>query len=224
MSPTLGYAQHPRHHPSDELLLRHAAGRLAPVPALVVSTHLPFCAQCRAAVRLGETIGGVLLADMPGEELAPDSLSRTLSHLDVPARSGATEPGPIELAPGVPLPDTLRGLVRPGWRWLAPGISRITLDVPRTSPEERIYLLRIAAGTRLPKHGHRGWEATCVLAGHFHDASGEYGPGDVAEADGAVMHEPIAGDETGCICLIVCQGRLRLHGLVARLIQPFIGV
>jgi len=227
MSPIPG--DPPRHHPSDDLLLRHAAGRLSPVQALVVSTHLPFCARCRAAVGLGDDIGGALLAEMPPDEMAADALSRTLARLDETASSPDRQARPsgwaaVELASGVPLPASLQGTARPRWRWLAPGISRIALDIPGTARDERAYLLRIAPGTKLPEHGHNGWEATCVLSGHFTDSTGAYGPGDVAEMDGAGVHQPVSGRETGCICLVVSQGNLRPRGVIARLMQPIVGV
>jgi putative transcriptional regulator len=214
----------PRHHPSDDLLLRHAAGRLPPVPALVVATHLPFCAQCRAAIRLGETVGGVLLADQPAEDISPLALSRAMARLEMPASVADTSRVDSELAPGVPLPASLRGLARPRWRWLAPGISRIAIGVPGAEREERVYLLRVAPGTSLPEHGHSGWEATCVLSGHFTDGDLYYRRGDVAEMDDVAIHQPVSGQDAGCICLIACQGPLRLRGVIARLMQPFVGV
>jgi putative transcriptional regulator len=227
MSPIPGNP--PRHHPSDDLLLRHAAGRLSPVQSLVVSTHLPFCTQCRAAVHLGDDIGGALLAEMSPEDMAADALSRTLARLDVTATSRARDARPsgrdaIELASGVPLPASLPGTVRPRWRWLAPGIRRIALDIPGAARDERAYLLRVAPAITLPEHRHNGWEAACVLSGHFTDATGDYGPGDVAEMDEASTHQPVSGRETGCICLIVLQGKLRPRGVIARLMQPFAGV
>jgi len=227
MSPTPG--DPPRHHPSDDLLLRHAAGRLPPIQSLVVSTHLPFCTQCRAAIRLGDDIGGALLAEMPPDDMAADALSRTLTRLDVTAAPGAPEVRhtgrpPVELASGVPLPASLQGTVRSRWRWVAPGINRIALDIPGAARDERAYLLRVAPGTKLPEHGHNGWEATCVLSGHFTDSTVDYGPGDVAEMDGASIHQPVSGGDTGCICLIVRQGNLRPRGVIARLMQPFVGV
>jgi putative transcriptional regulator len=219
----------PRHHPSEDLLLRHSAGRLPPIRALVVSTHLPFCAQCRGAVGLGEDIGGALLAGTAPDDMAADALSRTLARLDTTATPPAPDPSDagrpaVELATGVSLPASLRGLARPRWRWLAPGISRMALDVPGTTRDERAYLLRIAPGIKLPEHGHTGWEATCVLSGYFTDSTGEYGPGDVAEIDGATIHQPISSPQTGCICLIVSLGDLRPRGVLARLMQPFVGV
>jgi putative transcriptional regulator len=221
----------PRHHPSEDLLLRYAAGTAAPVPSLMVSTHLPFCARCRAAVRLGEDIGGVLLADSPPEPLAPEALTRVLARLDAGGAtsgiaSAARDASLVEIAPGLALPAPLRDLIepRPRWRWLAPGISRLRLNVPGAAVEERVYLLRVAPRTRLPEHTHNGWEATCVLAGHFTDVTGEYGPGDVAEIDEQVVHQPMSGPDEGCICLIACHGKLRLSGTLARLIQPLLGI
>jgi putative transcriptional regulator len=219
----------PMHHPAEDTLLRHAAGTLPPGRSLVVAVHLPFCAACQAAVRLGEAIGGAMLADLPPAELAPDALSRTLARLDSPTRQRDAAAEPILLGEGVPLPDVLRGLVRPKWRWVAPGISRITVDVPRRNPEtagarEHAWLLRVTPGASLPDHGHRGWEATCVLAGSFSDVTGTYAAGDVAEPDVGVMHQPVAGAGEPCVCLIAWEGRLRMRGMLARLVQPLLGV
>jgi putative transcriptional regulator len=214
----------PRHHPAEDTLLRHAAGTLPPGLAMVIATHLPFCRHCQAAIRLGEAIGGGLLADIPPSELAADALSRTLARLDLPISPAA--PVHVSLAEGVPLPDVLRGLARAPWRWLAPGISRMAVDVPaaRRHAREHVWLLRIAPGIALPDHGHHGWEATCVLSGRFSDVSGEYGPGDVAEMNEAAIHQPVAGANEACICLIAWEGRLRMRGRLARLVQPLLGV
>jgi len=214
----------PAHHPAEDTLLRHAAGTLAAGPSLVVAAHLAGCAQCRASVRLGEAIGGVLLADSPPEKMAADALDRALARLDEPA-SVAREATPVpDLAPGVPMPAPLRGLTDGRWRWAAPGIARIPLRLPGAAPGERAYLLRVAPGSILPEHGHRGLEVTCVLAGRFRDATGSYGPGDVAEMDAGADHQPTAEPGEACICLIATQGRLRMHGLLARVLQPLVGV
>ena len=214
----------PTHHPAEETLSHHAAGTLPLGRALVVAAHLPFCPRCRSAVRLGEAIGGALLADMPAAAMQPDVLTRTLARLDTPVSHAERLEEAATLADGIPLPPELRGLVRPKWRWLAPGISRIAVNATASNdPREHVCLIRVAPGKSLPDHGHRGWEATCVLAGSFSDSTGEYGPGDVAETDGDVMHEPVAGPDEACICLIAWQGRLRMRGLLARLAQPLMG-
>jgi putative transcriptional regulator len=220
----------PVHHPADDTLLRHAAGDLPSGHALVVATHLPFCHHCQAATRFGEAVGGALLDDLPPADLATDALSRMLARLDTPVIQAPRPPeAAASLGEGVPLPTALRGLVRPAWRWLAPGVSRILIAAPGAGEHEHICLLRVAPGSRLPDHGHSGWEAACVLSGSFNDVTGEYGPGDVAEMDGAepdgdVLHQPVAGSGEACICLLAWEGPLRMRGWLARLVQPLLGV
>jgi len=214
----------PTYHPSEETLLRHAAGTLAAGPSLVVAAHIAGCAECRATVRLGEAVGGVLLADTPAGAMAADALDRALARLDEPAIQARPAMAAPELAPGLAMPAVLRGLSDGKWRWVAPGIGRIRLDIPGAAPGERTYLLRVAPGSNLPPHGHRGLEITCVLSGRFRDATGTYGPGDVAEMDVGADHQPVAEVGEVCICLIATQGRLRMHSLFARLLQPLVGV
>jgi putative transcriptional regulator len=212
----------PNHHPAEDTLLRHAAGTLAAGRSLVVATHLWFCPDCRAAVRFGEAIGGAFLADMPAVDLPESALNRVLARLDTPVTLAQPVREAVDV--GLELPEPLHGLARSGWRWLAPGIRRIALDVPGTGSREYLYLLRVAPGQSLPDHGHRGWEATCVLSGSFSDATGEYGPGDLAEMTEDAIHQPVSGSKEACVCLIASEGRLRMRGLLARALQPLIGV
>ena len=226
----------PIHHPAEETLLLHAAGRLPPARSLVIATHLPFCRDCQSAVRSAEAVGGALLSAMPAAAMRPETLARTLARLEAPPVRSEPPTEAVVLAQGVDLPESLRGLVRPKWRWLAPGISRMAVDVaggPVGAPRENICLLRVGPGNYLPDHGHRGWEATCVLSGRFSDSTGEYGPGDVAEMDAprndgtdrsVASHQPVAGAGEACICLIAWEGKLRMRGLLARLLQPLMGV
>ena len=60
---------------------------------------------------------------------------------------------------------TVRGGVS-GWNKLAPGIEfKILLwDTPNQS---KSFLLRVAAGTRMPKHNHRAFEECLVIEGDF---------------------------------------------------------
>jgi putative transcriptional regulator len=195
----------------------------------VVATHLPFCPRCRESVRICEAVGGVLLAVTPRVEVSSGALTRTLARLDAPMEIARPDAPPIALTGDVPIPETLRGLTRPPWRWLAPGVGRIGVNVPVPFPGARgvsrqsAAVLRIAPGGSLPAHSHRGWEATCVLAGRFTDVTGTYGPGDVAEMQGDSAHRPISGPDQTCVCLIAWVGRLRMRGLIARLTQNFLG-
>ena len=82
----------PDHHPSEELLLDHAAGALAEASALIVATHLALCPRCRADVAALEAAGaGLLEAEETGafdEALLEGALAR-LDRQDAPAKPAA---------------------------------------------------------------------------------------------------------------------------------------
>ena len=68
-------------------------------------------------------------------------------------------------------------------------------------------------------------EATFVLVhGAFADASGEYGPGDVAEGDVGLEHQPRALGRQACVCLAATTGRLRARSVIVRMLQPVFGI
>ena len=205
----------PRHHPGEESLIRFAAGHLPAGHALVVSAHLGFCPDCRDTAAFCESLGGALLTSEDAARLPDGALSQTLSRLDGPATGiSAAAPGDT-LLPGFPPPR---------WRWVAPGLKRALVDIQGAMPHERAYLLRVTHGRSMPAHGHRGWEATCVLAGHFTDSTGTYHRGDVAEIMADLSHQPIAGGTEDCICLIASEFAPRMRGLLPRLARAFAGV
>ncbi|GLR67013.1 anti-sigma factor [Acidocella aquatica] len=211
------------HHPDDSTLLAHAAGRLNRAARVVLATHLASCPQCRETVRLCEAIGGALLEALPPTPMAADSLAHALARLELPAVKPVNAPHPWMLAEGLPCPPSLRDFTPGRWRAMLPGISRIQL-LPPNAGEGSLYLLRIAPGKRMPKHGHTARELTCVLAGAYCDGLGEFGPGDLSEADAAHDHQPVSAPGGDCICLIASDAKLRFEGRVARLLQPLAGV
>ena len=100
-------------------------------------------------------------------------------------------------------------------RWLAPGLRHAVLL--RGPASGTLRLLRVAPGTALPRHSHRGGELTLLLAGAFADETGRYGPGDLAEIGEEVSHQPKAEGPEDCVCLVATQGRLRFGALLGRI-------
>jgi putative transcriptional regulator len=204
-----------RHHPSEETLIRYAGGFLAFGAPLVVAAHLGACATCRRDVRLGQAIGGALLNELAPAEIAGDALARLFARLESPPGAAAGARGETR-EPSLSretrlLPPSLQSYGAGARRWLAPGIWTAPILEDRAGAST--YLLRVARGRRLPHHGHRGSEMTCVLAGSFSDSSGEYRAGDFVELDGQAEHQPVAGRTSECICLISAEGRPRIRGL-----------
>jgi putative transcriptional regulator len=96
------------------------------------------------------------------------------------------------------------------------------VKVPGAS-KTKVTLLRGRPNTKLPAHGHSGIELTQVISGSFTNPHGQYHAGDMAVADCDVDHQPLIDADDECICIVASEGRTRFHGLVARLLQPFIG-
>ncbi len=211
-----------RHHPADPTLVASAAGTLGEGLSVVLATHLALCGHCRERMRAAEALGGALFEALPA---APPSAARRdaiLARLD---RGPGAAPGPVA-ARDVPRPlaDYLdRDLAAVPWRGLARGVRHYPLSLSRPAGGT-LRLFRIAPGTALPRHTHAGQEFTLVLDGAFHDETGEYRSGDLADMDATHDHRPIADEGGDCVCLVATDAPLRFHGLVPRLVQPFLGL
>jgi putative transcriptional regulator len=193
-------------HPDTATLMSFAAGSLPEPLAAGVAAHVSMCAGCRDELRDMELIGTELLRATPAVS----------AHADGPTMPGRP-PEPVapagrgKRADKLPAPLTHRyGLALDDipWRPLAPGVWHHRLAL---SPgvEGDLRLFKVAAGCKIPMHGHGGMEITVVLDGAFTDETGEYHRGDVLDLDEETAHEPIADKELGCICLIASERPIR---------------
>jgi putative transcriptional regulator len=208
-----------RHHPTDETLAAHAAGALDPGRRIVLGSHLERCDACRRFLLACEEVGGAMLDDLPMAEMAPDALTHMLARLDTASAGAMPSTVPRDVEPG--LPRALAGYRLGPWRWIGPGVEMRPILLPEPRPVS-VFLLKGRAGTRLPKHTHRGTEFTSILAGAFAHDGGRFGAGDFEEADEAVEHRPVVTPEGECICLVALEGKLKLSGILGALLGPFI--
>ena len=157
--------------------------------------------------------------------MAPDALSKALARLD-------TQPTAAPVTVAQARLDWPQGLDRPAallphaatpWKRLGKGVAISRLNIPNAHRDMQVFLLRTDPGRTLPRHGHEGYELTCVLSGRFSDSTGSYGPGDLAEMGSDVHHQAVAEGADTCICLIALHGRLRLDHWLGRLLQPLAG-
>lgn len=214
------------HHLDDATLLSFAAGGLERPLAIVAGTHLGACAACRARLLEADRVGGALL-QVPAP-VVPSAQARAAML----ARLDDDEPLPAA-TPTVAVahdPDLLPASVQPyfgrtysglRWRTLAPGVQRIRAHGIAGG---QLFLLRIAAGKKLPVHSHQGNELTLVLKGAYDDVLGHFGPGDIADLDGDTEHQPITAPGEPCVCLAATDAPLRFSGAVARALQPLFGL
>ena len=216
------------HHPSDTTLAAFASGTLDEARALVLATHLSLCRQCRDAVRTFESVGGALLESIEPAPITAGALDRAMAKLgqvaeQVVEQAEAAAPVRRDLAGTDTLPAPLSHYAMGPWRWLGRGIAWRSVDVP-SDDAVRVFMLKAAPGTKLPKHRHTGTEWTCVFQGAFRHQLGRYGAGDFDEADESVEHHPMVEDGDTCICLVALQGSIELQGFLGRLLQPFVRI
>jgi putative transcriptional regulator len=209
-----------RSHPSEATLLAYAAGTLSSGFSLAVAVHLQFCKACREPIATWEGVAGTLLDAMPESEMADDALARTIAR----ARSGESAPQPTRVEKvevgGLELPRALAAVGINKRHWIAPGIWRATISARSKAPAET-YLIRLGANRKIPLHGHEGMETICVMKGSFSDVSGRYGVGDFLELDETSLHEPVAGAEGECICIISSESPPKMRGLLGWLMRMF---
>jgi putative transcriptional regulator len=207
-----------RHHPSEEILLRHANGSLSAPLSLVVRAHLDGCGECAKTVQFAESIGGAFLETMSPAAMSAEAFSRVLDRLDEPveiASRGDTAAKPI---PGLTLPPALQACAIGERRSVAPGIwiRRILKDPAQGT---RAYLLGVAAGKALPHHGHLGIELTQVLKGAFFEGATRYEPGDLLQTGAEHGHRQTVDADQECVCVIASEGVPR--GPIGLLMRAF---
>lgn len=210
------------HHPDIATLMSCAAGSQPEALAAIVASHIAMCPACAAEVGRMQEIGVALFAG-----LSPAPVGRDAPIAALGAREAESEPPPAPVEPGdVPAPIApLVGAHLDDIRWtpIAPGMWQHRVPLSRGAKGD-LRLIKIAPGKKIPEHGHGGEELTLLLRGSYRDELGTFRTGDVADLDTDVEHHPIADPVEGCICLIAHEKRARFKGLIARLMQPFIGI
>lgn len=223
----------PRHHLDPATLVSHAAGALSPEMAAVADTHLEACAHCRRQLADAEHVGGVLLSQQQpvlpeqprAERLREDMLARLEQPLPAaPLRADDAPASSRRNADALPRPlqpyfgNSWKAL---RWRWMAPGVHMIRA---LRSSGDTLILLKIAPGKSMPVHSHGGSELTQILKGAYDDELGHFGPGDMADLDSDIEHQPVTSPGVPCICVAALDGPLQFRGWLARKLQPLVGL
>ena len=215
------------HHLDDSTILRYASGDLDEGFSVVVASHLAMCETCRKAVRLAEEVGGHLLEESEPETVSAAEIDHMMAALDRAPGFAATPVAKADEEPGdVPLPLRRyigRDLAAVKWKTVAPGIRRHRIELS-TRSSSALYMLHIAPGKAVPEHGHGGSEMTLILSGSYRDDLGRFGPGDVADLDEHVEHQPIVDSDVPCICLVTTEAPTRFKSVISKILQPLIGI
>lgn len=211
------------HHPDVATLMSCAAGSLPEALAAVIASHLAMCPQCAAEVSRMERIGATLFDAIKPEPVsgeAPVFKARALEAEGVATEEPAAWQGDVPRPLAGVLGSRLDELP---WKWLAPGVSYVRIPLSPGAKGD-LRLLKVAPGCAVPEHGHGGSELTVLLTGSYTDEFGTFRQGDVADLDVDAEHRPVADLNEGCVCLVASDRKARFKSLLARLIQPFVGM
>ena len=221
-----------KHHLDPATLMAYSAGTLGEALSAVASAHIEMCPQCREEMRDLDMVGAMLLeASAPqGDPRADFRTARPVAMppagtvVALPHRHKPAAAPPIEsVAPAAFAKRVGIDLDNVPWRRLGPGVWHYRIKLS-TGAQGDLRLLKIAAGKRMPMHGHGGTELTLVLDGAYRDENGCYLGGDVQDIDGEVEHVPVADETLGCICIIASERPAHYKNIVNRLLQPLTGI
>ncbi len=220
----------PHHHLHESTLMSYAAGALQAPLSIVAGAHLEQCPYCRQRLRDAEAVGSALLEqtqpvlDETRREALRSAMLAQLMDVGAAAMPMPERPSPPERPQADPeyLPASLHpyfgdSLAKLRWRWMAPGVQCI-----RAQQMPSLIMLKIAPGKCLPMHSHGRSELTQILRGSYNDALGLFAPGDVADLDADVEHQPVTAPGVPCICVSALDAPLVFSGWMARKIQRFV--
>jgi putative transcriptional regulator len=211
------------HHLDDATLLAFAVGTVGEAHGILVASHLAMCPVCRVALRAAEGLGGGILEIQTAQAVSDVCRAATLASLDaVSAPNSSAKPKsdlPLALARAVG--DISIADIQ--WHKKAPGVS--VFDVPLSKGSKtKLKMVKLGRGRTMPEHGHGGEELTLILKGSYHDKMGRFSPGDVADLDADIEHQPIVDSEEDCICVIAFETQAKYKTILAKLVQPFVGI
>jgi putative transcriptional regulator len=208
------------HHPPEEFIAGFAAGRLDPAEHIVIAAHVSMCAHCRRLVAAFERLGGAALEASEPAALAAGAFDAALARIESGERAAPPAPRPRR-ADETGLPKVLDRYEIGRVQRVAPGLRKRAIVIPG-AVKSRAFLLMAEPGTRMLEHTHSEIELTCVLKGSFSHEGGRFGPGDFDLGDETIDHQPVVGSDMPCVCLVAMSGKLRINGILGKLIEPFI--
>ncbi len=211
---------------SDDILTEYAAGTLPPARHYVVACQSEMSDAVASRIAFQESIASAFMEDERPRALSShflgDVLSKITSDSDFPST-----PEHVNLSPSTP--STLHELLGGDmdsiqWKKVMPGVALYDVMGDRHYKDERLYLLRVKGGQKMPEHSHTGEEWALILRGSYHVDGQQYKAGDLHIEDDSTVHAPVIDDGEDCICLVMTQGPLKMKGFLPRVVQPLIGI
>ena len=117
------------------------------------------------------------------------------------------------------LPTTLRSHLRnKEIKWKSFKDVKIASILPKEN-NEKLELIHVMPGAKIPQHTHEGNESFLVLHGSYSDEYGNYKQGSVQVRSDDHNHTPIGHAQTGCIGLAYTHGKIKFSGKFGKLLN-----
>ena len=117
------------------------------------------------------------------------------------------------------LPTTLRSHLRnKEIKWKSFKDVKVASILPKEN-NEKLELIHVMPGAKIPQHTHEGKESFLVLHGSYSDEYGNYKQGSVQVRSDDHNHTPIGHAQTGCIGLAYTHGKIKFSGKFGKLLN-----
>ena len=117
------------------------------------------------------------------------------------------------------LPRTLQAhLVNKKIDWKSFKDVKIASVLPKEK-NEKLELIHVMPGAKIPQHTHEGNESFLVLHGSYSDEYGSYKQGTVQVRSDEHNHTPVGDSRTGCIGLAYTHGKIKFSGKFGKLLN-----
>ena len=117
------------------------------------------------------------------------------------------------------LPRTLQAhLVNKKIDWKSFKDVKIASILPKEK-NEKLELIHVMPGAKIPQHTHEGNESFLVLHGSYSDEYGSYKQGTVQVRSDDHNHTPVGDARTGCIGLAYTHGKIKFSGKFGKLLN-----
>ena len=117
------------------------------------------------------------------------------------------------------LPITLRShLKNNDVKWKSFKDVKVASLLPKEN-NEKLELIHVMPGAKIPQHTHEGNESFLVLHGSYSDEYGSYKQGSVQVRSDDHDHTPVGHAQTGCIGLAYTHGKIKFSGKFGKLLN-----
>ena len=117
------------------------------------------------------------------------------------------------------LPITLQAhLINKKINWKSFKDVKIASILPKEK-NEKLELIHVMPGAKIPQHTHEGNESFLVLHGSYSDEYGSYKQGTVQVRSDDHNHTPVGDARTGCIGLAYTHGKIKFSGKFGKLLN-----